>query len=61
MEYLKKIGGYCIAFLRASRAVLRARVFTRENAWVILVSLMLLLILVLSSAGSQPRFVYGGF
>jgi hypothetical protein len=40
---------------------LRARVFTRENAWVIVVSLMLLLILILGAMGTQPRFVYSGF
>ncbi len=40
---------------------LRAHVFTQENAWVILVSLMILLILLLGAMGTQPRFVYGGF
>gem|GEM_PF-1125735 len=54
MKALRKIGGYCIAFLRR-------HVFTRENAWVVLVSLMLLLILLLGTSASQPRFVYGGF
>ena len=42
-------------------AFLRVRVFTRENAWVIIVSVMLLLILILATMGTQPRFVYGGF
>jgi hypothetical protein len=40
---------------------LRAHLFTRENAWVILVSIMLLLILLLGTMSTQPRFVYGGF
>jgi hypothetical protein len=42
-------------------AFLHARVFTRENAWVIIVSVMLLLILILATMGTQPRFVYSGF
>jgi len=36
-------------------------VFTRENAWALLVALMLLLILALGTMGVQPRFVYSGF
>jgi hypothetical protein len=39
----------------------RRYVFTRENAWVLLVCLMLLLIFVLGTMGVQPRFVYSGF
>jgi hypothetical protein len=54
LKTLRKIGGYCIALLRR-------HVFTRENAWAILVSLMLLLVLLLGTSASQPRFVYGGF
>jgi hypothetical protein len=40
---------------------LRAHVLTRENAWALIVSIMLLLILLLGAAGTQPRFVYSGF
>ncbi len=40
---------------------LRRYIFTRENAWVLIVSLMLLLILILGTMGVQPRFVYSGF
>jgi hypothetical protein len=39
----------------------RRYVFTRENAWVLLVCLMLLLIFVFGTMGVQPRFVYSGF
>ncbi len=39
----------------------RQHVFTRENAWVLLVCLMLLLIFILGTMGVQPRFVYSGF
>jgi hypothetical protein len=51
---MKKTGQHFIAFLRR-------HVFTRENLWVLIVSLMLLLILVLGTMGVQPRFVYSGF
>ncbi len=42
-------------------AFLRHRVFTRENAWALLIALMLLLILALGTMGVQQRFVYSGF
>ena len=51
---INQIAANCSAFLRH-------HVFTRENAWVLLVALMLLLILVLGTMGVQPRFVYSGF
>jgi len=34
---------------------------TSENAWALLVALMLLLILVLGTMGVQQRFVYSGY
>jgi hypothetical protein len=40
---------------------LRTHLLTRENAWAVLVALMLLLILVLGTMGVQPKFVYSGF
>jgi hypothetical protein len=42
-------------------AFLRRHIFTRENLWVLLISLMLLLMLICGTMGTQPRFVYGGF
>jgi hypothetical protein len=42
-------------------AILRTHLLTRENAWVMLVAFMLLLILVLGTMGVQPKFVYSGF
>jgi hypothetical protein len=51
---VNKIVENCSAFLRR-------HIFTRENVWVLLVSLMLLLIIVLGTMGVQPRFVYSGF
>ena len=44
-----------------SSAFLRRYIFTRENAWAVLVAIMLLAILVLGTMGVQPRFVYSGF
>jgi hypothetical protein len=54
MTVIGKIAANCSAFLRA-------HIFTRENAWALIVSIMLLLILLLATVGSQPRFVYSGF
>ena len=51
---LRQIAANCSAFLRR-------HVFTRENAWALLVAFMLLLILVLGTMGVQQRFVYTGF
>ncbi len=50
-----------IRSLRHVWMFLRAHLFTRENAWAILVSMMLLLVLLLGAMNSQPRFVYSGF
>jgi hypothetical protein len=51
---IKHIAANCSVFLRD-------HVCTRENAWALLVALMLLLILALGTMGVQPRFVYSGF
>lgn len=40
---------------------LRRHVFTRENAWAILIALMIMLLFALGTMGIQPKFVYGGF
>jgi hypothetical protein len=53
--------GSAKSFRANSNAFLRRTIFTRENAWVVLVAIMLLLILVLGTMGVQPRFVYSGF
>jgi hypothetical protein len=52
--FIAKFGAYCSAFFRRY-------IWTRENLWVLIVSLMLLLILVLGTMGVQPHFVYGGY
>jgi hypothetical protein len=53
LPVLKKIAANCSAFLQR-------HIFTRENMWAVLVSIMILLLLLLGTA-PQPRFVYGGF
>ncbi len=50
----EELAAHCSAFLHA-------HVFTRENAWALLVAVMLLMILILATIGTQPRFVYSGF
>jgi hypothetical protein len=50
-----------ITILTHCSAFLRTRILTRENAWAVLVALMLLLILVLGTMGVQSKFVYSGF
>jgi len=35
--------------------------FTRENAWAVLICLMLALIFIAWTLGVQPHFMYGGF
>src|SRR5450432_2950555 len=47
--------GSAKSFRANSNAFLRRHIFTRENAWVVLVAIMLLLILVLGTMGVQPR------
>jgi hypothetical protein len=42
-------------------AFLRRHVLNRENLWVLIVAVMLLLILIFGTMGTQPRFVYSGF
>lgn len=59
---IKRMAQNCSAFLSVFlRGLLRQRVLTRENAWVLLIALMIILILTLGTMGVQPRFVYSGF
>jgi hypothetical protein len=58
---LQKPESFLVRAVAHFSVFLRARVFTRENTWVIIVSVMLLLILILATMGTQPRFVYSGF
>ena len=51
---IRQFAANCSAFLRR-------HVLTSENAWALLVALMLLLILVLGTMGVQQRFVYSGY
>ena len=51
---IKQMALNCSAFIRQN-------VVTRENAWVLLIAVMIILILTLGTMGVQPRFVYSGF
>lgn len=55
---IKRIALNCSAFLSA---FLRQHVVTSENAWALLIAVMIVLILALGTMGVQPRFVYSGF
>ncbi len=48
-------------FFRGIWSFLRTHLLTRENVWVVIVAVMILLILLLGATSAQPRFVYGGF
>jgi len=40
---------------------LMGHVFTRENLWAFLIGFCLLLLFIMATSGTQPRFIYGNF
>jgi hypothetical protein len=50
-------------FAKTCLSILRQKIFTVENGWAILLSIMIifLVIMLLGFSTMQPRFVYSGF
>ena len=50
-----------ISWLKTYWSWLGRALFTRENAWALLLAFLIILGLVMATSGGQPRFIYGNF
>jgi hypothetical protein len=54
-------GVVVISWLKTCWHGLRRVVFTRENAWALLLAFLMILGMIMLTARTQPRFIYGNF